>query len=120
MNGFILKYKNALFFFLAFKAMYFQGRNVKEIRKMMEYIRNQPFESKKIISLEAEKPRPPEDIVSLFPLADYVFISKDFAETKGYFTKEEALLYFHSRMSPEYNNLRIQQCIIHPNLDHLL
>lgn len=67
-----------------FDWLHFEGRNLAELTKMLEYCRktvpNIP------ISLEIEKPR--DNIETLFGAADWLFFSKDYAETTGHQSAE--------------------------------
>lgn len=63
-----------------FDWVHFEGRNVRETLKMLEYLKQ--HDPQRPISLEVEKPR--DDIESLFPLADVLLFSKAFSLTLGY------------------------------------
>ena len=63
-----------------FDCCHFEGRNVGETQKMIQFTRgNYPD---MIISVEIEKPR--ENIEYLFGLANILFFSKDFAQQRNF------------------------------------
>ena len=69
----------------------FQGRNVDEVERMIAHIRqfNATMATPSItISVELEQPEP--EVIKLLPLADVVFMSKDFAGYHGYDSPEMA------------------------------
>ncbi len=60
--------------------VHFEGRNLVQVRQMLESLRrNHP---RLPCSIEAEKPR--EGIEKLFPYADLLMFSRDFAQHRGY------------------------------------
>ena len=69
----------------------FQGRNVDEVERMIAHIRqfNATMATPSItISVELEKKKP--ELIKLLPLADVVFVSKEFAGYHGYDSPELA------------------------------
>jgi ketohexokinase len=64
-----------------FNWLHFEGRNVPETRKMLEYAKANAPSAK--ISLEVEKPRP--DIESLFPYPDIILFSQAYAQHCGFY-----------------------------------
>lgn len=71
----------------AYDWVHFEGRNVADTRRMLEYARQQ--ENIGRISVEIEKPR--DNIESLIPLADIVFYSKNYVWSQGYENAEKFL-----------------------------
>lgn len=74
--------------------IHFEGRsrNVLEIQKMIQYVRdyNKCSDDGSIrVSVEIEKPT--EALAQLLPLADFVFIGKDFATFRGYVNMDSAV-----------------------------
>jgi ketohexokinase len=63
----------------AYDWIHFEGRNVSETRKMLQYL--QKINATCPISLEVEKAR--EEIDSLFPYPDVLMFSQAFAQSKG-------------------------------------
>lgn len=66
---------------------HFEGRNVESTLKMLDKIQQEIIE--KPVSLEVEKPR--TSIEQLYPYADVVFFSRNFAVTCGFAAAEEFL-----------------------------
>jgi hypothetical protein len=63
---------------------FFFGRNFDETRQMMDWVRRErPHPERPAISAELEKLRPFPALEQLIPLADLLFVSKDFARSKG-------------------------------------
>ncbi len=60
--------------------LHFEGRNVAAVRQMLERVRE--ISPAVRCSLEIEKPR--DGIESLFPLADVLMFSKNYASTRGF------------------------------------
>ena len=76
-----------------YKWIHFEGRhNVTEIIRMIQKVQwfNSTTESQLIVSVELEKKR--EDLKKLLPLADVIFLSKDFAQYCGFTSAKEAVL----------------------------
>ncbi|XP_052266010.1 ketohexokinase-like isoform X4 [Dreissena polymorpha] len=78
-----------------YKWIHFEGRpGVDRMYELLNAVHtfneSCSVEKKIVISLELEKIKRPE-LLSLSGLADYVFISKEFAMSLGYFTKEDAV-----------------------------
>ena len=69
---------------------HFEGRNVNETRQMMQ--KSQRFS--KTISLEIEKDR--DDIDSLIPLANIVYFSRPFAQSRNFSQARDCLKFFNS------------------------
>lgn len=71
----------------------FQGRNVTNVAKMIthvrEYNQNASDRGSVTISVEIEKAKP--ELASLIPLADVVFVSKDYALFQGYSNMKETI-----------------------------
>lgn len=69
-----------------YKWIHFEGRNVREVQKMMDVVVKVNSEvdtgEKVVISVELEKTRP--EMEKLIRLADVIFLSKDFAITLNY------------------------------------
>ncbi len=63
-----------------FDWLHFEGRNVGELRAMLE--RAQTLAPRITRSLEIEKPRP--EVESLFRFADVILFSRDYAREAGY------------------------------------
>lgn len=77
------EYAAADFFSIAHQSydwIHFEGRNVLETRKMLQYLQN--IETTCPVSLEIEKAR--DDITSLYPYPDVMMFSRPFAQTQGY------------------------------------
>ncbi|VDM40440.1 unnamed protein product [Toxocara canis] len=72
--------------------IHFEGRNCDEVLRMVEYIREQRGSAAlPRISIECEKVRPFPTMERAIPLADVVFVSKDFAKCRGFTDKESAV-----------------------------
>uniref|UniRef100_A0A914WBH5 Carbohydrate kinase PfkB domain-containing protein n=1 Tax=Plectus sambesii TaxID=2011161 RepID=A0A914WBH5_9BILA len=72
--------------------IHFEGRNFDETRKMMEHVRKHRGSDRlPRISVEIEKVRPAPTLEQLIPGADVVFLSKDFARSRGFFDMESAV-----------------------------
>ncbi|KAL1124539.1 hypothetical protein AAG570_001165, partial [Ranatra chinensis] len=72
--------------------IHFEGRNIDELLKMMVYVSDYNSNgclSPVKVSLEIEKPN--SDLLNLAPLADVVFIGKDFAVHYGWVNMEDAV-----------------------------
>ncbi len=67
--------------------LHFEGRNLRETRRMFEYARSTRPQIR--ISLEVEKPRP--GIEELLGLADLLLFSRDYARHHGFHDPEEFL-----------------------------
>ncbi|CAL4149398.1 unnamed protein product [Meganyctiphanes norvegica] len=67
---------------------YYYGRNVANVSEMMKYVNRHNEEQVKLeeitvrVSVEIEKAKP--ELECLIPLADVVFVAKDYAQYKGY------------------------------------
>lgn len=72
-----------------FDWIHFEGRNLEQVKKMLERVRREYPQLP--CSLEAEKPR--EGIEQLFPFADLLMFSREFAEHRGYGDSSEFLRY---------------------------
>ncbi|CAG8467587.1 6950_t:CDS:2 [Paraglomus occultum] len=66
-----------------FHWIHFEGRNVEETAKMMDYVDTKPWRSRTVVSVELEKPHR-HGLEHLMRRADVIFFSKVFAEGKGY------------------------------------
>jgi len=66
-----------------FHWIHFEGRNVEETAKMMDYVDTKPWGSRTVVSVELEKPHR-QGLEQLMRRADVIFFSKVFAEGKGY------------------------------------
>jgi ketohexokinase len=66
-----------------FSWIHFEGRNVDETAKMMDYLATKPWRPRTVISVELEKPHR-QGLELLMHRADVIFFSKVFAEGKGY------------------------------------
>ena len=71
----------------ALEWLHFEGRNLDEVEKMMRHAREK--QPNLMISLEVEKPR--DGIVALFPLADLLLFSRDYALHHGHHSAEGLL-----------------------------
>lgn len=80
--------------------LHFEGRNVHETRRMLQHSKKQ-YPSLPI-SLEIEKPR--SDIELLFPYADFLLFSSDYAQAVGYRTAQDFLC------QTKINNNQTQIC----------
>ncbi|MCL4121437.1 UNVERIFIED_CONTAM: hypothetical protein GTU68_045842 [Idotea baltica] len=71
--------------------IHFEGRNISAVQEMIKHVNtlNESRESKIKISVEIEKTLP--QIFELFPLADFVFVSKEYAQFRGWMDIQEAL-----------------------------
>jgi ketohexokinase len=86
--------------FAAFKAidlepfdwLHFEGRNVAGVRQMLERVRDVSPDTR--CSLEIEKPR--DGIESLFPLADILLFSGNYADARGFADPLTLLQSMHS------------------------
>jgi len=63
-----------------FDWVHFEGRHIDDTLQMLQYLKQQQPDL--LCSVEIEKPR--ENIECLFPLADYLFFSQYYAESKGH------------------------------------
>lgn len=72
--------------------IHFESRNPAEYCKMVEYVSacKQSSGWPLTVSVEAEKPR--AEVAALLPLADVLFVSKDYARYRGYSTMQEAVI----------------------------
>lgn len=72
----------------SFQWVHFEGRNVSNVSEMMKYIHKHNEDQDKLqgltvrVSVEIEKAKP--ELECLIPLADVVFVAKDYAQYKGY------------------------------------
>lgn len=71
----------------AFDWIHFEGRNIGEVKKMMDHLHH--HQPNTMISLEVEKPR--EGIEELFDLADLLLFSRGYALHRGYHDAEAFL-----------------------------
>lgn len=79
-----------------FDWIHFEGRNLDQVKPMLEHMRrNHP---RIPCSIEAEKPR--EGIEQLFPLADLLMFSREFAQHKGYEDAGEFLRHMRRKKLP--------------------
>lgn len=85
--------------------IHFEGRNLNEVLSMMQCVENynnmlnysQDSSNKEVnihqmpitISVELERPR--QELLDLLPYVDVAFISKDFAQSRGYDNMSETL-----------------------------
>ncbi len=67
--------------------IHFEGRNLKEVERMLERVKHEHPELP--ISIEVEKPRP--GIERLFHFADLLLFSRDYARAHGYHHADEFL-----------------------------
>ncbi|KAI6241853.1 PfkB domain-containing protein [Aphelenchoides fujianensis] len=74
-----------------FSWVHFEGRNFDEVLRMLEYCRSKRDPARTRISLELEKIRPFPWYERMIPLADVLFVSKDFARNLGFTTMETAV-----------------------------
>jgi len=72
----------------SFSWVHFEGRSVKQLTEMMKFV-----ESSCTVSLEIEKDRKPDDVLSLVQYADVIMIGKEFATRRGFQTAEEFLTF---------------------------
>ena len=83
--------------------IHFEGRNIDEVVKMMEFMNNynkSASEDKKVfVSMEAEKPSRPNQVL-MMPLADLVVVSQDFAESKNHRSAIDAVKTFKAYCKP--------------------
>nr|XP_053650539.1 ketohexokinase-like isoform X1 [Cherax quadricarinatus] len=77
----------------AFQWVHFEGRNVTNITKMIEHIReyNKSHQDGSSITISVEIENAKHELESLIPLPDVLFVSKDYAMFKGYTNKEETV-----------------------------
>jgi len=80
--------------------IHFEGRrNEQEIIKMIDIVDKfnvlEPFAKKIKVSVELERPR--EDLLQLLNKGDVVFISKDFARSRGFSSPAETVKSLHSK-----------------------
>lgn len=96
--------------------LYIQGRNITEVLSMMQYIesynksirllnkqnieKSDTWNMTITISLELEKFIP--ELLDLLPYVDIVFISKDFAQSRGYKNMSETLRNISAEAKPGY------------------
>ncbi|KAK7084882.1 hypothetical protein SK128_000024 [Halocaridina rubra] len=86
-----------------FSWIHFEGRNVSNIREIIELVReynsshseSQPI----IISVEIEKAKPEVEV--LVPLADVIFVARDYAAYKGYTSMDDAIANIQLLAMPE-------------------
>ncbi|KAL2749092.1 ketohexokinase-like [Vespula maculifrons] len=94
--------------------IHFEGRNITEVLSMMQYIesynksirllnkqnieKNDTWNMTITISLELEKFIP--ELLDLLPYVDIVFISKDFAQSRGYINMSETLRNISAEAKP--------------------
>ncbi|XP_076634110.1 ketohexokinase [Colletes latitarsis] len=85
--------------------IHFEGRNLVEVLSMMQYVENynntlnysQGFSNKETdwsqipITVSVELERPQQELLDLLPYVDVAFISKDFAQSRGYDNMSETL-----------------------------
>lgn len=76
--------------------IHFEGRNTFEIEKMITYIREERPSMK--ISIELEKPC--RELLKLVPMADLVFVGKDFSIPNGWNDMENTLEQMKSHIKP--------------------
>ncbi|XP_042234571.1 ketohexokinase-like isoform X2 [Homarus americanus] len=86
----------------AFKWIHFEGRNVSNVTKMIERIRQYNRSHQDCgcitISVEIEKAKP--ELESLIPLPDVLFVSKDYAMFKGYSSMAETVKEIQAQAIP--------------------
>ena len=76
--------------------IHFEGRpNIEEIKKMLEFI-HENCENRPKISLEMEKLNRNYD--PLLPLVDVIFVSKEYALSKGFQNKSELVKGYHTNL----------------------
>ncbi|CAB5357676.1 unnamed protein product [Rhizophagus irregularis] len=90
---------------LPFNWIHFEGRNVVEVAKMIDYIGTKVWRPRTKISVELEKPYR-RGLETLMSRADVVFFSKVFAEGKGYNHAGD----FLQIMSPHCKNTALLFC----------
>ncbi|KAL7075174.1 hypothetical protein ACQ4LE_005618 [Meloidogyne hapla] len=72
--------------------IHFEGRNFTQVHKMMEFVKNNRLKINcPFISVELEKLRPFPCLEQLIEPADLIFVSKDFAQSKGWNDMESAI-----------------------------
>ncbi|XP_017793022.1 PREDICTED: ketohexokinase-like isoform X1 [Habropoda laboriosa] len=85
--------------------IHFEGRNLSEVLSMMQCVENfnsmlhhnQDTDSKEMdisevpITISVELERPKQELLDLLPYVDVAFISKDFAQSRGYDNMSETL-----------------------------
>jgi ketohexokinase len=76
-----------------FDWLHFEGRNVIEVRQMLKHL--QTVSPGTRCSLEIEKPR--DEIETLFPLADVLLFSRNYARSQGFTEPLELLRSVHAR-----------------------
>lgn len=76
-----------------FDWIHFEGRNLRQVKKMLERVRREHPQLP--CSLEAEKPR--EGIEQLFPFADLLMFSREFAEHSGHGNSGDFLRYMSTQ-----------------------
>ncbi|CAD5205421.1 unnamed protein product [Bursaphelenchus okinawaensis] len=74
-----------------FSWIHFEGRNFDQLAKMISYCRTKIGHSKCKISVELEKIREFDWYTKIIPLADVIFMSKDFSRKLGFNSMEEAI-----------------------------
>ncbi|XP_046673660.1 ketohexokinase-like [Homalodisca vitripennis] len=73
-----------------YKWIHFEGRNVRQVVLMLKYVTEwNSAHSKIVTSVELEKPK--DELKELLPLADVVFVGKDFASFQGCKNKYDAV-----------------------------
>ena len=76
--------------------IHFEGRpNIEEIKKMLEFI-HENCKNRPKISLEMEKLNRNYD--PLLPLVDVIFVSKEYALSKGFKNKSELVKGYHTNL----------------------
>ena len=76
-----------------FDWLHFEGRNVSETLKMLQYCQRNALEMP--VSLEIEKQR--DDIESLLPYADVILFSRQYAQSQGYHDAKTFCLEYNKR-----------------------
>nr|CAD2174759.1 unnamed protein product [Meloidogyne enterolobii] len=71
--------------------IHFEGRNFNQVKKMMEFTKNERLKNRPFISVELEKVRPFPCLEQLIEPSDLIFVSKDFAQFKGWNDMEAAI-----------------------------
>ncbi|CAG2056565.1 unnamed protein product [Timema podura] len=71
--------------------IHFEGRNIPEVVKMINWVHAWDKGPPLKISVELEKPRVDTRILDIVELADVVFVGKDFAEFMGWKSTAEAI-----------------------------
>ncbi|CAD5207802.1 unnamed protein product [Bursaphelenchus xylophilus] len=77
--------------------IHFEGRNFDELDKIIEYCKAKIDKNRCKISVELEKIRDFDWYTKIIPLADVIFISKDFSRNLGFNSMNEAINGFVER-----------------------